>query len=72
MIDMVRIPTYLSQFDRSFILSHIEVISLAIFLAFAGSFLGNRYLEKITLASLQKIVGISLMLIGAALILGII
>jgi uncharacterized membrane protein YfcA len=39
--------------------------------AFVGSFIGKRLLRKVTLAGLHRVVGALLLLVGAALALGI-
>lgn len=47
------------------------VVVAAVFSAFAGAYLGNRYLKKVTMGSIQRIVAIMLFLIAIGLMAGV-
>jgi len=47
------------------------LVGIAIACAFAGAFLGKRLLRKVTLAAIHWIVGVLLLIVGAALCLGV-
>lgn len=49
-----------------------SLVGAACIAAFAGAWLGNRLLEKLTLAALQWIVGVGMVLVGVALAAGLI
>jgi uncharacterized membrane protein YfcA len=48
--------------------SPVVVASLA---AFAGAYLGKRWLEKVTISGLRRLVGALLLVVGATLVLGV-
>jgi len=48
------------------------LITLATLSAFAGAFIGKRYLKKVTVGTIQNIVGATLLLLGFALAAGVI
>jgi hypothetical protein len=50
----------------------IQIIILAVVAAFAGAFIGNRWLKKITLQTLQTIIAAMLIVIAGLLMSGII
>jgi uncharacterized protein len=47
------------------------VLAGAVIAAFAGSWLGNRYLKKTTLRSVQRLVAIMLLVFATGLLLGL-
>jgi len=49
-----------------------RLLVAAVLSAFLGAFMGNRYLKKMTMPALQKIVAASLFLVALALIAGLI
>ncbi len=61
--------TFLPKLGESNIISHIIVASIA---AFLGVFIGSKVIKKVTYRSIQLIVGVMLLLIAFALILGLI
>lgn len=71
MVDVSRLGVYSRQF-----LTHRESIDLsllaaAVASAFLGAWLGNRYLRKVTMAIVQRIVAVALVLVGFGLIAGL-
>ena len=70
-IDISRISVYApkllvaeSRFDYA-------VVGAAVLSAFAGAYLGNKYLKKMTMGSIQRIVAIMLFLIAIGLMAGV-
>jgi uncharacterized membrane protein YfcA len=71
-IDISRLAVYAPKMrivlDNS---DNIILVLLATIFAFFGAYLGNQYLKKVTIQTLQNIVGIALLLFGMALCVGI-
>lgn len=72
LIDVSRLSIYGKRF-----LSHYEqldypLLAAAVVAAFLGSLLGNRYLKKMTLTTLQRLVAVSLFVFGVALAAGLV
>jgi hypothetical protein len=63
---------YSTQFLSSDSMQHWEIVGAAVVSAFIGAYAGNLLLKKITLAFIQKVVGILLFGIAVALGAGII
>lgn len=72
LIDFTRLSVYSSHISRVGIEANWQLILAATLTAFIGAFLGSRLLKKITLKTVQIIVGIMLMLIGILLTVGLI
>jgi hypothetical protein len=69
-IDVSRIGVYLPNFlVQSEHLDYV-LVGAAVFSAFAGAYLGNRFLKKITMQFVQRIVAILLFLISLGLMSG--
>lgn len=74
-VDLARLAIYGSSGLAALLESgpHVGIwVACATVAAFAGAWLGLRLLSKVTLDGLQKIVALSLMLIGLALAIGLI
>lgn len=71
-IDIARLGVYFSNFPSSEISANINILLAAIFSAFAGALVGNTMLKKVTLEHLKLIVGGLLLILGIAIIMGII
>lgn len=72
LIDFTRLSVYSSHISRVGIEANWQLILAATLTAFIGAFIGSRLLKKITLKTVQIIVGIMLMLIGILLTVGLI
>ncbi|MCW5735848.1 MAG: TSUP family transporter [Enhydrobacter sp.] len=74
LIDLARVPTYFGTFAATSDLGErdIALIALGTIAAFAGAWLGSRYLKKATVEVVRVIVATLLLVIGSALILGLI
>lgn len=70
MVDVARLAVYFQGFLWADITSNAIPLILATLAAFGGAMLGNRYLKKVTLASIQTIVGILMILLGAYVAMG--
>lgn len=69
MIDLIRIPMYLNRLDA---LEEIpfSTFGIALVSAFVGAFLGKKYLTKISLELLHRIVAIGIIVVALLLIVG--
>ncbi|MBW2712370.1 MAG: sulfite exporter TauE/SafE family protein [Deltaproteobacteria bacterium] len=75
MVDLVRLSVYGSAYlGGSFLNREVEdgralgpLVLTAVLCAFAGSFLGKKLLHKVTLKSVQTLVGLLLLLLGGAI-----
>lgn len=68
LVDMTRIPVYLSSFDLEKLQEEWVIIALATLAAFIGAFIGKRLIPKITLDFVHRLVGILMIAMGIALI----
>jgi len=72
LIDIARIGIYSSSLMETQWFEHWGLLLAATASAFIGTWLGNRYLKKITMAGVQKIVAVCLLLFSIALGSGLI
>ena len=75
LVDLARLPTYFISFgDVGLRIGEREsaLVAFGTVCAFAGAYLGTRYLEKATVGVVRVIVAGLMLLIGVALALGII
>lgn len=73
LIDLARVPTYFGTFAATSLGEReIALIASGTIAAFAGAWLGSRYLRKATIEMVRLIVAALLLVIGSALILGLI
>ena len=71
LIDLSRIGVYSAGFRRHAGELDYALLTGAVLSAFAGAFLGNRYLTKLTLQHVQRIVAALLFAVGLGLVFGI-
>lgn len=71
-IDITRLGVYSTRFIDAGLQEQVPLIVSASLSAFAGAFIGNRLLKKITLDFIQRLVAILLILIALALATGLI
>ncbi len=74
LIDLSRLPTYAASFrggDIAFGDHGWELVGVGTLCAFAGAFLGVRYLKKATIGTVRWIVAAMMLLIGAAIFSGL-
>ena len=72
MVDVARLLVYSDRFVEAEMSRHGLLLLIATASAFAGAFIGNRLLKKMTIQSVQKIVAITLLLFSLLLGAGII
>lgn len=72
MIDVARLTIYSGNLLETQIHEHWQILLAATASACIGTWIGNRYLKKITMHGLQKIVAISLIMFSIALGAGLI
>ena len=65
LVDLSRLTVYFSRFFLSSLMDNAGILLTAIAAAFAGTFLGSRLVDKVTMRSIQIIV--SVLLFGVAL-----
>jgi uncharacterized protein len=68
MVDLTRLPVYFSRFDSNNLMEQWPLLLLATLSAFAGAWIGNRYMKKVTLAMVQMFT--AAMIIVMALLFG--
>ncbi|OGI08636.1 MAG: hypothetical protein A3I68_01010 [Candidatus Melainabacteria bacterium RIFCSPLOWO2_02_FULL_35_15] len=72
MVDISRLIAYSSFFSTVIFSENITLLVSTILFSLLGVLMGNKLLRKITYESIQKIVGVMLIVIGISLIAGII
>jgi uncharacterized membrane protein YfcA len=72
LIDLTRLPTYMREMNDAVYTDRMMLLIVSALAAFSGAYLGNRYLKKTTLDTVQKTVTIMLVLISLLLMSGII
>lgn len=70
MIDLSRIGVYARELPTIAAGFDPVVVSAAVASAFAGAYLGNRHLRKVTLPTVQRVVAVALLAVALALIAG--
>ena len=70
-VDFTRLGVYATHFEESGLFNNLELVIWATLSAFAGAFLGNKLLKKVTLGFLQIVTAILLIIIALGLGLGI-
>lgn len=71
LIDVSRLGVYVTGFADVREDLDYSLLSTAVVAAFAGAVLGNRYLQKMTMPALQRIVAVTLFVVAIALIIGV-
>lgn len=72
-VDISRLPTYVASYSGSvFGQRELALIGTGTLCAFAGAFLGTRYLTRATVGVVRGMVAAMMLLIGIAMILGVV
>jgi uncharacterized membrane protein YfcA len=71
LIDVTRLSVYFSGDAFEHVRANAGMVALAVITAFLGAYLGSRLLEKTTLAAIQNIVAVALILIAVGLAAGV-
>lgn len=71
LIDISRLGVYVPNLIAHHAELDYPVLASAVLAAFAGAVLGNRYLKKMTLQSVQRLVAVTLLLVAVGLIMGL-
>jgi uncharacterized membrane protein YfcA len=69
-IDIARFVVYLKSMDAAMINDKASLLFVAVAAAFVGAYLGNRFLKKMKIEVLQKVVALMLILFSFAMALG--
>ncbi len=72
LVDLTRIPVYFQQLPSDLLRPQYPLLVSATLAAFAGAWLGKRWIPKVTLRGVQRIVGLLMLAIATALIAGLI
>lgn len=72
LVDFSRMSVYFNQIHSDQIQANVLLLIITTLAAFAGAFLGNKLLKKITMSAVQRVVSVSLILLGLALAVGLI
>jgi uncharacterized protein len=72
LVDFTRLSVYASRFAAAHLQQNVALLLTATLAAIAGALIGKKLLKKVTLRSIQLLVGFLLVLISLALGLGII
>jgi len=71
LIDISRLSVYLRNLSAQQANLDYRLLGAAVLSAFLGAYLANRYLKKVTLEVLQRVVAILLVLVAVGLIAGV-
>lgn len=71
MIDVARLGMYSPSILGEAALRNVPLLASAVLAAFAGAWLGNRYLKKVTMQGIQTVVAAMLFMVAAGLISGV-
>jgi uncharacterized membrane protein YfcA len=71
LIDISRLGVYVPNLLRHRAELDYPVLVTSVLAAFTGAAVGNRYLKKMTLAALQRVVAVMLLLVAAGLVTGL-
>lgn len=72
LVDLTRLPVYFSRFDAVGLQEQWLLLLTATLCAFAGAYLGSRFLKKMTLGAVQTLTTAMLLLIAVLLGLGVV
>ncbi|MCC7244196.1 MAG: sulfite exporter TauE/SafE family protein [Saprospiraceae bacterium] len=72
LVDLTRLPIYIQGFAAQNLLDQWPLLLMTTAAAFAGAWLGTRYLKKITLETVQRITAVMIIIISVLLAAGVI
>jgi uncharacterized membrane protein YfcA len=71
MVDATRLPVYFSRFSAEGLWQEWPLLALATLSAFAGAFLGARFMHKVTLGAVRYLTAALIVVVAVLLVLGI-
>lgn len=71
LVDFTRLPVYFSRFNAEQLTSQWPLLLIATLSAFAGAYLGTRFLKKTTLEGIQKLTAVMIGVIALLLAAGV-
>jgi len=71
LIDLIRLVIYTEAFNFTMISEKWDILSVGIVCAFIGTYFGKYFLHKVTMKTIRTIVGISLLILGIVIGIGI-
>ncbi len=72
MVDFIRIFIYGLTFDLASVETHAPLIWAAILASFLGVIIASEFLKKVTMAFIQRLIGVMMYILGVLLCLGLI
>lgn len=72
MVDFTRLPVYFTRFQSSALQNEWKLLVVATLCAFAGAYVGARYLKKVTFTTVQMITGIMMVVFAVLLGMGVV
>jgi len=71
MVDLTRLPVYFSRFSTAEVVQQWPLLLAATLSAFAGAYLGTRFLRKTTFPVIQKLTAAMIFIIAVLLVAGV-
>lgn len=71
LVDGVRLPVYINRFLGTEAWANWAVLLTATLCAFAGAYIGARYMQKVTVEAVRWITGVLIVVMGVLLVVGI-
>jgi uncharacterized membrane protein YfcA len=72
LVDLTRLPVYFSRFHSADLYAQWQVLAIASGCAFAGAWIGARYLKKITFTAIQYFTAAMMVIFGVLLGIGVV
>jgi uncharacterized protein len=72
LVDLTRLPVYYARFMENQLTQHANLLLIATISAFAGAYLGAKFIQKITLKTVQLVTSVMILVIGFLLIFGVV
>lgn len=71
-VDITRLSVYGATFLKAEIINNLNLLAVAVFCAFLGSYLARKFMHKVTIEAVRVIIAVLLFVIALGLIIGII
>lgn len=71
LIDLIRLVIYTETINYTMISSKWDILTVGVVFAFIGTYFGKKFLHKVTMSIIRTIVGISLLILGSLIGIGI-
>ncbi len=71
LVDLTRLPVYFRDFMENQLTEQWKLLLIATISAFAGAYIGTKFIKKITLKTVQSITALMVLAIAALLLIGV-